>query len=168
VELSNAGLFLLALSLASGVETAALLAISLWLLLLIAIIDAQVQGIPDVLNFALLIVAGVYAFVAGTFELLPPLITGGFFFLQWAVSRGRWTGSGDIILGAGIGLLLPTVGHALLMLACSYILGASVATVLLLSGRSKRTDHLAFAPFLAMGTLTVLLWGNELLGILLG
>ncbi|PIR49004.1 prepilin peptidase [Candidatus Peregrinibacteria bacterium CG10_big_fil_rev_8_21_14_0_10_55_24] len=168
VEVSSAGLFLLALSLAPGVEAAALLALSLWLLLLIAIIDAQVQGIPDVLNFTLLIVAGAYAFVVGTPELFPPLLTGGFFFFQWAVSRGRWTGSGDIILGTGIGLLLPTVGHALLMLACSYILGAGVATVLLLSGRSKRTDHLAFAPFLALGTLLTLLWGDVMLGVLLG
>jgi len=167
-EISSALLFVVAIYLApSYLPVAALMGVILWLLLIISVIDAKTQGIPDVLNVPFVILTILYAIITGPFPVIPPLIAAGFFFAQWKLSGGKWVGSGDIILAAGLGFLLGGISDVVLMLGISYIAGAIVAVLLLVMKKKRKKNHLAFGPFLAAGTLVVLLWGEDILSVLI-
>jgi len=144
-----------------------LLVLSLWLLLLIAVIDSNTQGIPDVLSFPFVLSAFLFHLVSGPFNLWAPFLAALFFALQWAVSGQKWVGSGDIILAAGIGFLVSRLELVLVFLFAAYVSGSIVATFLLLTKKKKRTDHLSFGPFLLLGTLCALLWGDLWMSLLL-
>ena len=158
VEIASALLFVLALHSAPSFPAAMLLAFSLWVLLLIAVIDARTRTIHDALNLAFMAFAIAYALMIGQLHYAGALLFVLFFGAQWLVSRGRWVGSGDILLGAGIGFLLGDIGTALLCIGITYILGALAAIVLLLTKKVTRKSHIPLGPFLALSTFLVLLF----------
>lgn len=165
VETLTALLFLLALKLVEpNVSAAFFLGTALWMLLLIAVADAKSSLIPDAFS-GLFILASLLAAVMlhGRVDLLSPLVGIVFFGFQWLISRGRWVGSGDIPVAAGIGLLLGDWKLAVIALTTAYIVGCVAVIPGLLSGRLKRNDHLPFVPFLMAGTLITLLWGDGFL-----
>ncbi len=140
---------------------ALLLALALWLLLLIAIIDARTSLIPDALSFSLVLVALAYQVATeGSIDLTGLLVCGGFFAAQWIISRGRWVGSGDILLGGGIGLLVGSWRGALIVLFFAYVIGAAVASILLLSRRKTIDQALPFGPFLVIGGYVAVVFGD--------
>jgi leader peptidase (prepilin peptidase)/N-methyltransferase len=144
-----------------------LLGTSLWLLLLIAVIDARKGLIPDALSFPFIAAGVLHGFLLPHFPLLPLLMGGGFFAAQWLVSRGRWVGSGDILLGIGIGAATGAWPLLLVALFASYILGSVVAGYLLLRKRKTMEGTLAFGPFLCVGTFVSVFWGPAILRVLL-
>lgn len=165
IESVSALLFLLALALVPGsVAGAFFLGVALWMLLLIAAVDIKSRMIPDVFS-GLFLLAAVIAGVAlhGRIDVLAVLVGAGFFFLQWLVSRGKWVGTGDIPVAAGIGLVLGSWQLMVFSLAASYIVGCFAVLPGLASGRLKQGDHLAFVPFLFIGFLIALLWGGKFL-----
>jgi prepilin signal peptidase PulO-like enzyme (type II secretory pathway) len=101
-----------------------------------------------------------------SFAASSAVIGGGFFAIQWIISRGKFVGSGDIILAAGIGAFLGDEYLLLLAMSFAYVLGAIIAGGLLLSGLKKRESHIALAPFLIVGTLVVFLWGEQILALM--
>lgn len=143
------------------------LALALWAMLLIAVVDARTQRIPDL--FTIIAAGSALLFHAfnGSFSvalLLSATLGAGFFALQWVLSRGAWIGSGDILLAGAIGLLLGDWRTMLLALLLSYIIGGIVAAgVLIRKGRAARTMKIAFGPFLVIGGAIALLWGKEML-----
>lgn len=149
---------------AGGVVPSAIpLFAALWLLLLIAVIDADTGTIPDVLTFGTFAAALAYRWLsAGDVPVAAPLIAAGFFALQWGLSRGRWVGSGDILLSGAIGMLVGTAQGAVWMLLLSYIIGANVAIVLIATKRLSRGDAIPFGPFLVAAGYLVLLLGGQL------
>jgi len=140
-----------------------LLGLCLWLLFCIAIIDARVQGVPDLLNIPLVVLALSYALLSKQFDWLSVVVGVGFLGAQWVVSLGRWIGSGDLILIAGISLLVGAWPYMVICLFIAYILGAAIAAVLLMLGRKKRCDALAFAPFLVLSTFITIHFGEAIL-----
>ncbi len=104
----------------------------------------HLSGLPDLKSAA---IGGAVGFV---FLLVPALI-----------SRGM--GWGDVKLAAFIGL---ATGFPLVLLALflSIIAGGLVAAALLLLKIKGRKDAIPFGPFLALGTLVTLLWGDNILG----
>ena len=163
IELAGGFLFLLAGALVPMPFQALLLALALWLLLLIATVDLQTQRIPDALSIPFTLLAVVYSLSTGSFDALSPTIAVGFLGAQWLVSRGKWVGSGDVLLVAGLSALAGPWQQTLLALILSYIIGAVMAAGLLLSGKKQRDDTLSFAPFLASGLLVTLVYGEQLL-----
>ncbi|HEY3095549.1 MAG TPA: A24 family peptidase [Acidimicrobiia bacterium] len=77
----------------------------------------------------------------------------------------RSMGFGDVKLAFVLGLALGWLGWGELVLGlfCGFLAGALVGVVLIALRRRGRKDHLPFGPFLAFGTLVVLLWGDALL-----
>ncbi|MCF7844455.1 MAG: prepilin peptidase [Kiritimatiellales bacterium] len=164
VELVSGILFVIAaVQIPESSIAALILAILLWLLFLMAFIDAQIQGIPDLLNIPFVLIALLFAWFTGTLTVMAPVIAAGFFALQWIASKGAWVGSGDIILAAGIGLMLGDWPRAVVAIAVAYIVGATVALVGLITRQISRKDRIAFGPFLAIGTLVTVVWGEWLL-----
>lgn len=77
----------------------------------------------------------------------------------------RSMGFGDVKLAFVLGLALGWLGWGELVLGlfCGFLAGALVGVALIALRRRGRKDHLPFGPFLAFGTLVVLLWGDALL-----
>jgi leader peptidase (prepilin peptidase) / N-methyltransferase len=130
----------------------------------IAVYDARWSLLPDSFSIFLAI-TGLGMAVALRVPLIDigiGLVGGtGFFGAQYVLSRGRWVGSGDILLGGALGLLLGwrMLGLALML---AYFIGAIVASVLLLTKRTKAQAAMAFGPYLVLGGFIAWLWGEQI------
>lgn len=91
---------------------------------------------------------------------LGAFAAGGFFLLQYLVSRGRWIGGGDVRLGVMMGVWLgwPAVLAALFF---AYVLGAVVALFLLVARKATGKTAIPFGTFLAIGTFFAMYHGQE-------
>ncbi|HVW66519.1 MAG TPA: prepilin peptidase [Candidatus Peribacteraceae bacterium] len=144
-----------------------LLGLVFWAMLLIAMIDARTQMIPDAFTVILLICAVAYRLLLHSLAFDGALVALVFFGGQWLLSRGQWVGSGDVFLAVALGFLLGSWVHLLLGLMAAYIIGALYVSVLLGLGTMKRSQHVAFGPFLVMGALIAFLYGDKALKVLL-
>ena len=146
----------------SGPLSALLLGLCLWLLLLIALTDAKTALIPDALNIPFLVFSLLHGYINGLDLITPAVIGSGFFAAQWVISRGRWVGTGDIVLAAGIGAFLGSVPLLLLALWIAYVSGAIVAVILLIHKKKTMQSRLAFGPFLVGGACVAFVWGEQI------
>ena len=142
---------------------AILLGLALWLLFIIAAIDAKTETISDALNAPLFLIAVSWSSIMGSFDWLAVVVAVGFLGLQCFVSGGKWVGLGDVFLIASISLIVGSWQNMLLCLFLTYIIGAAYALILLITGEKKRTDTLPFAPFLATATVITLFFGEVIL-----
>ena len=109
----------------------------------------------------------VFAFIASVAignplsSLLGAAVAVSFFGLQYLLSRGRWIGSGDLRIGAFMGLLLawPMTLTALL---ASYIIGSLVSLLLLASKNATPKTAVPLGPFLLLGTMLTFFFGDFL------
>ena len=127
--------------------------------------DAIASVIPDILTLPAIPIFLLWRWWIGAdfYNLvIAAAVGGGFFLAQYAVSRGRWIGSGDIRLGALMGVLLGWPG-ILIALFISYLLGAVIALVMVARGSATWKSHIPFGTFLVLGTVAVLLFSNALL-----
>lgn len=124
--------------------------------------------LPDWITLPSIVVVAVWNLLLGMSVqdvLLGAVTLGGFFALQFVISRGRWVGGGDIRMGVLLGVALGP-GFGGLAVGLSYILGSLVAVGMVLSGVANRKTALPFGTFLAVGGYVVLLWGEDILSFL--
>lgn len=90
------------------------------------------------------------------------ILGGGFFLLQYLVSRGRWIGGGDIRLGVLMGVLL---GWKLLIVALfiAYVFGATVSLILIAMKKKTLASTTPFGTYLIIGTVVSYVVGEALL-----
>ncbi len=94
--------------------------------------------------------------------LIGAFIIGGFFALQFILSRGRWIGGGDIRLGLLLGTTLGlTNGGIALFLA--YVLGSIVGISLMAFKKATGKTLLPFGPFLIIGLTISLAYSEKLI-----
>ncbi|MFB6181438.1 MAG: A24 family peptidase [Candidatus Magasanikbacteria bacterium] len=128
--------------------------------------DLRYQQILDRVTIpAILIIFFVNAFfgwVGATAMILGAAVAGGFFLLQFVVSRGRWIGGGDIRLGVLMGVILgwPEV---LLALFLAYVIGAVISIILLIFKDKSFTSKTPFGVYLSIGTFIALFFYDEIL-----
>lgn len=93
--------------------------------------------------------------------LIGAVAVSGFFLLQYAVSKGKWIGGGDVRLGFMIGVWLgwPV---ALVALGAAYALGAIYGIILVLTGRKKLSSAVPFGTYLSVGTFIAMFWGGQI------
>jgi len=93
---------------------------------------------------------------------LAALIAGGFFLLQYLVSRGRWIGGGDIRVGVLMGVILgwPNV---LLALFLAYVSGAFVSIFLVLARKKSLASKTPFGVYLSLATFFTLFFGDQII-----
>jgi len=165
VELGTALVFcLLFMYFGWSLEFIFYLIISLFLVI-IFVYDFRYHLILDKVSITAIILALVFNLILGfsiISLLLGGLIGGGFFFLQFIVSKGKWIGGGDIRLGILMGFLL---GWQKLLVAMflAYFVGAIFSIVLIFLKKKKLKSHLPFGTFLTAGTFVALLWGQEII-----
>lgn len=123
----------------------------------------------EILDFVTLIPAGVFFFFSILFGLatwdsmlIGGLVGGGFFLVQYVVSKGKWIGGGDVRLGVLMGVVLGWPG-VLVALMIAYIGGALLCAPLLLLKRRGWNSELPFGTFLTVATLATLWSGPYVL-----
>lgn len=95
-------------------------------------------------------------------QLIGAVLFGGFFWVLWYGSGGKWLGDGDIRLAVLMGLLLTT-SQLVVAIFLSFNIGAVVGVGLIWSGLRKRRDALPFGPFLITGLFLGACFGDLLI-----
>lgn len=135
---------------------------SFTLLLILSVIDWKTYSIPLWINICIFAL-GVIQLVADYKEWHNYII--GFFavsgflcLLDWW-SDGSWIGGGDIKLMAAAGLLL---GWKLILVAfvAGCTLGSVIHITIMAIGKGERM--LAFGPYLSLGIVVSMIWGEQL------
>ncbi len=140
------------------------------LLVAVSVIDIEHYLIPNYLVLAGVIAGILFTVAVGDTSywsaLLGAVTTAGFLLLI-ALLSGGGMGPGDIKLCLVTGLFLgwPLGLLGLLTGAC---IGGLLGLVLLAARVKGRRDPIPFGPFIAIGTLIAILWGDQILRKLLG
>ncbi len=136
-----------------------------WILTFIFIYDLKHMEVSDIITLGGTGVLFIIFLLSGfsfTNMALGAIIGGGFFFIQFILSKGRWVGGGDIRIGVLMGVIL---GWKLLLLALwiAYIAGAFAGIILLLSKKKKMKSEVPFGVFLTLATFVVMFLGQRIL-----
>lgn len=139
-------------------------------LVAITAIDLDHLIIPDVLSLPGIALGILLSLAPGGIgwgdSLLGVLVGGGVFLVIIVASTlvigQAGMGVGDVKLGAMLGAFLGWK-LALLSILLSMLLGGPLAATLLATGRKGRKDPIPFGPFLTLGGLISLFWGDAVL-----
>lgn len=142
-------------------------------LLVISVIDLHHQIIPDEISLPGILVGFLFALWVGKISwvesLLGILLGGGSFLLiAWGyekISKREGLGGGDIKLLGMIGAWLG-VKSLLIVIVLSSLLGSIVGIGAMVFQKKDFKTAIPFGPFLALGALAYLFFGNELQAIL--
>jgi prepilin signal peptidase PulO-like enzyme (type II secretory pathway) len=96
---------------------------------------------------------------------LAALVGSGFFLLLVLVSRGKWMGLGDVKFAILMGFILgwPYILYGLFV---AFMVGAIVGLILIALKKKGMKSEMPFGPFLVLGTLVVLVYGEYLTKLL--
>lgn len=166
------GLFFLFTVYTFGVSLASLqYLLIIGILIPIFLIDYEHYIIPDGLNLGIFLIAagvlllqilsGEAQWTALLDRSLGLLIGGGFFLLIAMVTDGAM-GGGDIKIMAALGFLFG-VKETLLLMFLSFVLGGILSVALLALKVKKRKDPIPFGPFICIGAVITIFWGNQIL-----
>ncbi len=136
------------------------------LLIIIFVYDWLYQEIlPEVIWVGVLAGLGFNIYLGHSLigMLVGLLVAGGFFLLQFIISKGKWIGGGDVRMGVMMGVWLgwPLVLAALFL---AYVWGAIVGVLLIATGKKQLSSAIPFGTFLATATFITLLWGAQIVG----
>lgn len=133
-------------------------------LIVIFFADLKYGIIPDKIIFPAIFVSLVYL-ILNTYYLIPILSALGaslFFLLLFLVTRGRGMGFGDVKFAFLMGLILG-FPNIVVALYTAFLTGAAVGIILILWRRKRiRGATIPFGPFLVLGTLMSILFGDQL------
>ena len=126
------------------------------------VIDYKHQIIPNRLNLTLFEIGIIFAFLYGlsdvaiTFNLLLGMVTGGGIFLLITVIGGiiygkEAMGFGDVKLMAALGLLFG-LSNIIVITLLSFLIGAILSVLLLITKIKKSSEYIPFGPFIVIGT----------------
>ena len=136
-------------------------------LVIITVIDLQHRIIPDKITLPGI----VFGFAAGFYlegwrdSLIGFFVGGGLFYLIAVLSRGGM-GGGDIKFIAAAGALVGWQ-KVLLIIFIGALSGSVVGIALMALKGGTRKSMIPFGPFLALGTLLVLYFGDDLVRLYL-
>ena len=136
------------------------------LLIVISIIDLKTKTIPDGLNLfggIFTVLLGIYLFRGSYLYHLYGFLFGFLLFLIIAVITNAM-GGGDIKLMGVLGLLFGLEG-IIFTTVLSFIYGAVISVILIVSGKASRKDFIPFGPFISLAALTYILIGNVILDL---
>ena len=148
------------------------------ILISICIIDYRHQIIPNRLNLTLFEIGLVFALLYGfnnvmiTADMLLGLFIGGGIFLLITLIGGLIAGKeamgfGDVKLMCGLGLLFGFTNTIIITLM-SFLIGAIISIILLVSKRKNKNEYIPFGPFIILSTIIVIFVpSNILVNILL-
>lgn len=134
--------------------------------LVISVIDLREQIIPHLISLpgiglGLILSLLPFSPVHFTDALTGALLGGGLFFLIQVLSKGGM-GGGDVNLIAMFGAFLGWQ-KCLLTIFVAVLIGSMVGGLLILLKQKGRKDPIPFGPFLCLGALVSLFYGQEII-----
>ncbi len=132
------------------------------ILLVVAVVDWNTYEIPRGLNVCILVLGLIRLgldyhnwsqYIIGFFAV------SGFLCLLYWVSGGTWIGGGDVKLMAAAGLLLGWK-EILVALVAGCVLGSIIHIMSMIL--CKKDQTLAFGPYLSLGIVVAMIWGEQL------
>lgn len=175
VELVTALLFLLTFIKEAGSPDLSLLILRDWLLIITLVIvfvyDFRWQLIPVNVLWVMSGVMFVINLLLGHefFSLILFGIIGALFFLiQYLLTHRKGVGEGDIWLGLFLGLVFPNSYQLILVWVASYCIGSIVALILVSARRKEIKARIALGPFLVLGAMITLFFGEPIISWYLG
>ena len=132
------------------------------MLLSVFVIDYRQQIIPNRLNLTIFEVGLVFAFLYGlsdvaiTFNMLLGMLVGGGIFLLITLVGGMFYGKeamgfGDVKLMAALGLYFG-FSNIIAITLVSFLVGAILSIILLISRKKKSNEYIPFGPFIVLST----------------
>ena len=176
VEAATAGAFALLFAYFGLSSELAIALFYFCLLLVIAIIDLEKQIILPVMIVPAILLAILFSLLLPYSSVIPQIkytmiggaIGLGIMLLVYVVALILYHGAnafgfGDVYLGALMGIMLgfPSVLVAIFL---AVLAGGITAIGLLAAGKKGRKQAIPFGPFLALGTMLALIWGNSIWG----
>lgn len=142
------------------------------LLIVISVYDFRHQIIPNGLVYSLITLSFFspiitrYSLRVTGYDYITGLAFFSFFGFLWLVSKGKWMGLGDAKIALGCGWLLGFI-KGVIGLLIAFWSGALLGIFLLLflPKTFKLRSRISFGPFLALGIIIALLFGNNILQI---
>jgi len=149
--------------------------IFIYILIVITVIDLDHMIIPDrLVGFGL--ITGIAAIFLGAIEIgwkeafMGSFVYGGFLYFAGMVGKRIFKkeamGMGDVKLGAMMGLLLGWK-MSVMSLYLSFLVASIVGLTVIITGQLSKGDRIPFGPFLAVGTVLVIFFGQTILEIYL-
>jgi len=131
-------------------------------LIVIFFADLKYHIIPDEATIVLVIAGIALIFVRQLFftYFFGALICCSIFYAFYALSKGRAMGFGDVKYAFAMGLLLG-IKSGLLAVYISFVLGGFVSLILLVLRRKRIKSHIAFGPFLVVGTVIMMYFSKN-------
>ncbi len=134
------------------------------LLIIVSFIDYKYKIIPNEITYTFIITGFILSLFFNhiTFlnSLLGILLPAGLFLLIALIYR-RGMGMGDVKLIALIGAFIGWK-YTLLGIFLASLIGSVIGLVLIVSGIISRETRIPFAPFISLGTLLSILYGQEI------
>lgn len=95
--------------------------------------------------------------------MLAVVVLAGLYFMLHMVSKGKWVGFGDVKLGIFLGLALANWPLALVCLFLANLIGCLYVIPLMLLGKMERASKVPFGPFLILGFVLAMLFGQDII-----
>jgi len=138
-------------------------------LVVIAFIDLRHQIIPDIISLFGILVGFLSSLILPQLSILDSalgILTGGGSLLLVAIlyhliARREGMGGGDIKLLAMIGAFLGWQG-AIFSLVVGSLFGSLTGIALMIAEKKDRKFAIPFGPFLSLGAMIYLFWGEEI------
>ncbi len=143
--------------------------------IIIAFIDLNKQIIPDVISLPGIVIGLILSFfipyISFINSVLGVLVGGGIILIIGLVGsvifKKEAIGGGDVKLAAMIGAFLGW-RYIIISLFLGFFLGALAGIRIVLSKIKSREDMIPFGPFIALGSIITILWGEKIISWYLG
>lgn len=140
------------------------------LLIIITFIDLNEMIIPDILVLIILAITVIYKFAGymiydtspQLLDSISGLVLSALLFGLIIFLSGGGMGTGDVTLIGSLGFILGTK-KIFLTIWLSFILGAVLSVFLLATKIKGKKDPIPFGPFIILGFLIVVFWGEQLI-----
>ena len=144
-------------------------------LIIIAFIDLNEQIVPDVISLPGIVVGFIISFfvpyISFINSALGVIVGGGIILIIGlagsVIFKKEAMGGGDVKLAAMIGAFLGW-RYIIISLFLGFFLGALAGIILILSKIKSREDTVPFGPFIALGSMITLLWGEKIISWYIG
>ena len=139
-------------------------------LIIIAFIDLNEQIVPDVISLPGIVTGFIISFFVPYISFINSalgVVVGGGIILIIAlvgsmIFKKEAMGGGDVKLAAMIGAFLGW-RYTIISLFLGFFLGALAGIFLILSKIKSKEEMVPFGPFIALGSLITLLWGEKII-----
>lgn len=139
----------------------------------LAFIDLDHKRLPDVLTLpsyaVALVLLAVPAVVDGSWDAWLRAILGGlalglFYFVLWFIYPAGM-GFGDVKFSGVLGIYLGWISWGTVAMGAfvGFLLGGLVGGLLLVTGRVTRKTGIPFGPFMILGAMIAILWGQPVI-----